>query len=91
MALQRLRARLPFVVFVLLLIVLLMLIGFACACATHHPTTPTDRVTSVISAAPAVIELWSAAALGLFLVTALLLGEGFHPRRSLASLQRFLL
>ncbi len=89
MAFQRLRERRPVVI--LLLIIALMLLGFACACATHHVTTPTDRVASVISTAPPVIELWSTVGMGLVLFTIVALGEGVIPRRSLASLQRFLL
>jgi hypothetical protein len=91
MAFERLRVRRPCVALVLLLIIALLFLGLACVCATHHPTTPTDRVTSVISTAPPVIALWSAAGLGLILITTLVLGEGVRPRRSLASLQRFLL
>jgi hypothetical protein len=90
MALQRLRERLPFVVFVLLLALGLMVLGFACACATGHPGQAVDRATSVIASAPAVIELWSMTALGLVLLVPLTLRRRAARAPSPASLQRFL-
>ncbi|HEX9416156.1 MAG TPA: hypothetical protein VF895_05560 [Gaiellaceae bacterium] len=90
MSLARLRARLPFVVFVLLLVLGLMFLGFACACATDHPGQAADRATSVIAAAPPLVELWSVTAVGLIILAGFVVGRGALRPRSLASLQRFL-
>ena len=43
LSVQRLRERLPLVVFVLLLVLLVMLVGIACACATDHPMQALER------------------------------------------------
>lgn len=91
LSIQRLRERLPFVVFILLFILLLMLVGLACACASDHPMQSAERAISSISAVPAIIVIWTytfAAALVVALVVA-------QRRRALgraspADLQRFL-
>ena len=88
---QRLRERLPLIVFILLFVLLLMLVGIACACATDHPMQSVERAISSISAVPAIIVIWTytfAAALVVALVVP-------HRRRALgraspADLQRFL-
>jgi hypothetical protein len=58
-SIQRLRERLPLVVFVLLLVLVVMLVGIACACATDHPMQAVERALAAIPAMPAVIELWA--------------------------------
>jgi uncharacterized membrane protein AbrB (regulator of aidB expression) len=90
MSLTRLRERLPFVVFVLLLILGLMVLGFACACTMDHHAQGADRATSVIAAAPPVIELWSVAAIALLAFSAFVFARRAVRGPSPASLQRFL-
>ena len=58
MALQRFRGRLPLVAFILLAVVCLLLLGFACACLTHHPMQAIQAALSAIPALPAQIEVW---------------------------------
>jgi nitric oxide reductase large subunit len=60
LSIQRLRRRLPFVVFVLVLILFVVMLGFACLCMTDHPTQAAERAISAIAHAPAIIELWAA-------------------------------
>jgi hypothetical protein len=52
LSIQRLRERLPLIVFILLLILLVMMVGIACACATDHPMQTVERALSAIPAAP---------------------------------------
>jgi hypothetical protein len=59
LSIQRLRERMPLIVFILLLVLLVMLVGIACACATDHPMKTVDRALSATSAMPAVIEVWT--------------------------------
>ena len=59
LSIQRLRERLPLIVFILLLILLVMVVGIACACATDHPMQTVERALSAIPAAPAVVVVWS--------------------------------
>ena len=81
----------PLVAFLLLAVVCLALLGFACACMTDQPAQAVDRATSLGSAPPPLIEVWS-------LVAIALLGGGFivlareraASRASPAALQRFL-
>ena len=81
----------PLVVFILLAVVCVALLGFACACLTDHPVQAIDRATSLGSALPALVELWS-------FVFVALVGTGFlvaarevaSSRASPAMLQRFL-
>jgi hypothetical protein len=91
LSIQRLRERMPLIVFVLLLVLLVMLIGIACACATDHPMKSVDRTLSVTSAMPAVIEVWT------YTFAAILLAAFVVPQRRRAlgraspqELQRFL-
>ena len=56
-ALQDLRRRPPFLVFVVLAIVCLVLLGFACVCATDHPSQTIARALSAIPAAPPLVEV----------------------------------
>ena len=90
-SIQRLRDRLPLVVFILLVVLVLMLVGLACACATDHPMQSAERAISSISAVPAIIVLWT------YTVAALLVMAFVVPERrrargraSPADLQRFL-
>jgi hypothetical protein len=81
----------PLVVFILLAVLCLALLGFACACLTDQPAQAVDRATSLGSALPALIEVWS-------LVFVTLMGASFlvavreraSSRASPALLQRFL-
>jgi hypothetical protein len=91
LSVQRLRERMPLIVFILLLVLLLMLVGIACACATEHPMKTVDRTVSVTSAMPAVIEVWT------YAFAAILLAALVVPQRRRAlgraspqDLQRFL-
>jgi hypothetical protein len=59
--LERLRARLPLVVFVLLLILALLLLGFVCLCMSDHPVQAIERALLAIPSLPALVELWSLA------------------------------
>ena len=61
MSIQRLRQRLPFIVFVLVLILLVVMLGLACLCLTDHPTQAAERAIAAIGHMPAVIEMWAAA------------------------------
>jgi len=91
LSIQRLRERLPLVVYILLFILLLMLVGLACACATDHPMQSAERAVSSISAVPALIEVW-AYTFAALLVVAFVVTQQRRPlgRASPADLQRFL-
>jgi hypothetical protein len=91
LSIQRLRERLPLIVFILVLILLVMVVGIACACATDHPMQTIERTLSAISAAPAVVVLWT------YTFVAMLVVAFAVPRRRRAlgraspqQLQRFL-
>jgi hypothetical protein len=91
LSIQRLRERLPLIVFILLFVLLLMVAGIACACATDHPMQAVERALATIAAAPAVVVLWT------YVVAALALVAVAYPRRDRAMgraspqlLQRFL-
>ena len=79
----------PLIAFILLAILCLALIGFACACFTD-PAQAVDRATSLGSALPPLVELWT------FLIAlalpSLLAVRGVQPfgRASPALTQRFL-
>jgi hypothetical protein len=62
LSVQRLRKRLPLIVFLLLLILLLMLIGFACACLSDHPMQALERALSAIPSLPPSAIVWAFAA-----------------------------
>ncbi len=90
-SIQRLRERLPLIVFILLLVLLVTLVGVACACVTDHPMQTVERALSAIAAAPAVIVVWT------YAFAAILLASIVVPRRRRAlgraspqELQRFL-
>lgn len=88
--LERLRDRLPLIVFVLLAIVVLMLLGFACACLTDDPMQAIERVLSFVPELPGPAAVWST--LLAALSTSLLLASRASPangRASPALLQRF--
>jgi hypothetical protein len=91
-AIQRLRERLPLVVFVLMLVFGLLLLGFACACITDYPVQAIERALAAFATAPPVIEVWSVNAFALVLLT-LAVGRQARSRSrpSPALLQRFLL
>jgi hypothetical protein len=57
-SIQALRARLPFIVFVLVLVLAVVMIGFACVCIADHPGKALDRASSVAPAGTPVIEMW---------------------------------
>jgi hypothetical protein len=90
-SLAGLRKHLPLVVFIFLVLIAVMLVGFACACLTDHPMQAIEKALSTIPAAPAIIEVWSVLAAGVFAVAfasrPALLGR---ERASPAVLQRFL-
>jgi hypothetical protein len=63
LSIQRLRQRLPFIVFVLVLVLLVVMLGLACLCMTAHPTQAAERAISAFGHSPAVIEMWAAVVL----------------------------
>jgi ABC-type uncharacterized transport system permease subunit len=89
-AIDRLRERLPFIIFVLLLVFGLLLLGFACACITDHPVQVIERILAAIPSLPPVVEVWSVQ-VALFGLAALALVRPIpNARPSPAVLQRFL-
>jgi hypothetical protein len=91
LSIQRLRERLPLIVFILLFILLVMVVGIACACATDHPMQTIERALSVVPAAPAVVVVW------MYTFVAMLVAAFVVPQRRRAlgraspqQLQRFL-
>lgn len=91
MDLERLRARMPLVVFLLLALVCLALVGFACACLTDQPALAIERALQGPALAPGVIAIWSVMLVVLLASSAT--GAALLPRgrASPALLQRFLL
>jgi hypothetical protein len=91
LSIQRLRERLPLIVFILLLVLLLMLVGVACACATDHPMQTVERALSAIPAAPALVEVWGYAFAAMLLVAFVVAQRPLaFGRASPQRLQRFL-
>jgi hypothetical protein len=90
-AIDRLRQRLPFVVFVLVVVLGLLLLGFACACITDHPVQLIERVLAAIPALPPVVEVWSVQVVVLMGLALALVRPIPIARPSPAALQRFLL
>ena len=91
LSIERLRDRLPFAVFVLLLILVLVMLGLVCVCMSDHPTQAADRAMSVVTHAPAIIEMWAL----LVVLIAPLVGQRMEGvaacgRASPPRLQRFL-
>ncbi|MGH3118286.1 MAG: hypothetical protein ACRDQ2_14480 [Gaiellales bacterium] len=91
MAIDRLRQRLPFVVFVLVLVLGLMLLGFACACITDHPVQLIERILAAIPALPPVLEVWSLHVIAALAIALAVVRPIPIARPSPAGLQRFLL
>jgi hypothetical protein len=88
---ERMRKRLPLVVFFLLVLILLMLVAIACACATDHPMQAVEKAFSAIPAAAPVTEAWPVLVLGFFAAAlVLMLPVAARERASPAHLQRFL-
>jgi len=88
-ALDRLRGRMPLLVFILFAVLCLALIGFACACLDDQLAQAFDCVLQ--SAPAAVIELWPAFALAtLASLSLIVFSVPASGRASPASLQRFL-
>ena len=90
MALVPLRRRLPLPAFILLALLCVALLGFACACLTDHPMQAIERALAAVPALPALVEVWSPAALMAF-ATLFVLAVSALRRPSAAALQRFLL
>src|SRR6266511_701882 len=61
MSLQAMRKRLPLWAFILLALICLVMLGIACACATDRMAPNVDRAVGAISAAPAIVEVWTLA------------------------------
>lgn len=75
-----------------LLVLVLALVGFACACITSHPAKAIERGVSALAALPALVEVWSLFAAGIFGAALLVVrGRIARERASPAVLQRFLL
>ncbi|HEY8630487.1 MAG TPA: hypothetical protein VIL73_08120 [Gaiellaceae bacterium] len=90
-SLNRIRRRVPLVVFILLLILLVVALGVICMCASDHPAQALERALSVIPAAPPLSAIWSAIATVLLAASIVRLRPRFEPERaSPAGLQRFL-
>ena len=88
--LERIRRRVPLVVFVLLLVMVVLAIGFACACF-GDPLKASDRTSGAPFSMPALVEMWAAIVLALVVIP-LLLARRISPasRASPAVLQCFL-
>jgi hypothetical protein len=90
--LARFRGRLPLIAFLLLLVICLLLVGFACACFSDQPMEALERALGAIPALPALVEVWSLAALVALGSAVFLSGARARARApSPALLQRFLL
>ena len=91
LSIERLRGRLPLIVFVLLLLLVVMLVGFACACLTDHPMQSIERALSGLASMPAVLEIWTFVAAMLVMATFVVQRQRVASgRASPALLQRFL-
>jgi len=90
LSVQRLRKRLPLVVFILLALVCLVLVGFACACLSDHPVQAIERALLAVASLPGLSPAWS------WFAASVALGLALWPRRVVAVrptpqlLQRFL-
>lgn len=58
--LERIRRRVPLVVFVLLLVMAVLVIGFACACLGNQSAKAAERTLGAGLASLAVVEMWAA-------------------------------
>ena len=88
--LERIRRRVPLVVFVLLLVLILLAVGFACACFSDQPLKAVERTLGGFST-PALIEMWAALVI-VVMAAPVLVGRRVAPmgRASPAVLQCFL-
>lgn len=57
--LERIRRRVPFIVFVLLFVLLVLMMGFACACFSDQPLKAVERTLAAAGAGPALVEMWA--------------------------------
>ncbi len=90
-SLNRIRNRVPLVVFILLLTLLVVALGVICMCATDHPAQVLERALSVIPAAPPLSAIWAAIATVLLAASVVRVRPRLEPERaSPAGLQRFL-
>jgi hypothetical protein len=81
----------PLIAFILLAVICLALFGFACACLSDQPTQAIDRATSLGSALPPLIDVWSIVVVALVGASLLLVFDRrAGSRASPALLQRFL-
>ena len=58
--LERIRRRVPFVVFLLLLVMIVLVIGFACACFGDQSLKAAERTLGAGLSTPALVEMWAA-------------------------------
>jgi hypothetical protein len=87
-ALERLRGRVPLLVFILLAVLCLALIGLACACLDDQFAQAFDRA---LQTPIALIEVWAAmAVVTLASISLIVLSVPASGRASPALLQRFL-
>ena len=79
------------VAFILLAVLCLVLLGFACACISHHPVAAIERALTAAATLPPLVEIWSLLILGLVPASlAVLRNRAAVVRGSPAELQRFL-
>lgn len=91
MALDRLRGRLPLIVFVLLALVCLGMLGFACACLSDQPAVALERAVQAPALAPGLVEVWTEMLFGALTAWLLVFGPvAARGRASPEQLQRFL-
>ena len=72
--LERIRRRVPLVVFVLILVLVVLMVGFACACFSDQPLKAVERALGAAAAGPALVEMWAA------LVAIVLVGSAPYAR-----------
>jgi hypothetical protein len=90
-ALDRLRGRMPLVVFILLALVCLGMLGFACACLSDQPAVAFERAVQAPALAPGLVEVWPTMLFGAFTAWLLVFGPiAARGRSSPEQLQRFL-
>jgi hypothetical protein len=91
MSLERFRARLPLVAFILLLLICLLMLGIACACFSDHPMQALERALAFIPASPALVEIWFVSLLAIGAAALVASTQKRARAPSPAVLQRFLL
>ena len=57
--LERIRRRVPLIVFVLLVVMVVLVVGFACACIGDQPLKPAERTLGTGLSTPALVEMWA--------------------------------